>query len=73
MVDHHLHIPPFLYNSSDNKVAALDAWSVSTNKNSLVTLPAITKALGIHIYQRAIKHNIHILFKTIYGMMEEAK
>jgi hypothetical protein len=25
MVDHHLHIPPFLYNSSDNKVAALDA------------------------------------------------
>jgi hypothetical protein len=62
MVDRHLHLPPFLYKPSDNKVAALDALSVSTHKDSLVTLPAVTKALRMHIYQKETKNTIHILF-----------
>jgi len=56
MVDHHHHLPHFLYKPSDNKIAALDALSVSTHKNSLVTLPAITKVLRIHIYQKETKY-----------------
>jgi len=55
MVDHHHHLPPFLYKPSDNKVAALDALSVST-QDSLVTLPTITKALRIHNYQKETKY-----------------